>query len=61
MINESLRLLADQVIDPGLGRTVRETYNAKLMYGAAGWRTLFQNKDLLVKEIRPAGDGKQAL
>jgi hypothetical protein len=57
MISESPLLYADQVIDPGQAGMVRETYHAKLTHVADGWKTLFQNEDLLIKEIPPKGDG----
>ena len=51
MISESPLLLAVQMIDPGQGGLVRETYDAKLTHVADGWKTLFRNEDLLIEEI----------
>lgn len=51
MISESPLLYAEQVIDPGQAGMVRETYDTSLTHVADGWKTLFQNGDLLIKEI----------
>lgn len=60
LISESPLLLADQVTDPGQAGMVRETYDAKLTHIADDWKTVFRNEDLIIKEIPPAADGKQA-
>ena len=39
---------------------VRETYDAKLTHIADDWEDGFRNEDLIIKEIPPAADGKQA-
>ncbi len=51
MISESPLLHAVQVINPGQARLARETYHLHLTHVADGWKTLFQNDDILIKEI----------
>ena len=59
MISESPLLQAEQVIDPGQAGRVRvtwQTFGTKLTHVADGWKTLFQNEDVLIKVIPPKTD-----
>ena len=51
MISDSPLHYAIQATNPGEGNTVRDTYHAHLTHVADGWKTLFQDEDLLIKEI----------
>jgi hypothetical protein len=51
MINESPLLHAIKAVNPGEARLARETYQAHLTHVAEGWKTLFQNDDIIIKEI----------
>ena len=51
MISDSPLHYAVQVTNPGQGNMVRDTYRAHLTHVADGWKTLFQDDDLLIKEI----------
>jgi hypothetical protein len=51
MISYSPLIYSLQVTDPGQADMVRETYESKLTHIADGWKTLFRNEDVLIKEI----------
>ena len=51
MISDSPLLWAIQMTNPGQARLARDTYQPYLTHVADGWKTLYQDEDVLIKEI----------
>jgi len=51
MLSESPLLLAFEQVNPGDSKLQRQTYQASLTAVATNWPTIYQDNDILIKDI----------